>query len=86
MSQVIQKIFFFSIVLLQLSMLTVSHAQFGTGTPAEISPLENGPPPIRDLSGVWTRLRPEGAFYSNSTWTPNPPEVTSWGQEKFSES
>ena len=86
MSQVIQKIFFFGIVLLQLSVLTVSHAQFGTGTPAEIRPLENGPPPARDLSGVWTRLRPEGEFYSNSTWTPNPPEVTSWGQEKFSES
>jgi hypothetical protein len=77
---------FFWLALLQLSLITVSHAQFGTGTPVDVSPLKNGPSPTRDLSGVWTRLRPEGQFYSNSTWTPNAPEVTTWGQEKLSES
>jgi len=86
MGRAIHYICFFGLALLQLSLITVSHAQFGTGTPVNVRPLENGPPPTRDLSGIWTRLTPEGTFYSLSTWTPNSPEVTAWGQEKLSES
>ena len=48
--------------------------------------MENGPPPVRDLSGVWTRLRPEGKFYSNAAWTPDPPNLTAWGEERFASS
>ncbi|MBH97751.1 MAG: hypothetical protein CMM56_04780 [Rhodospirillaceae bacterium] len=84
MGQAIYFIFF--ITLLTLSCGKTSFAQFGTGSPVDVTSIENGPAPIRDLSGVWTRLRPEGKFYSNSTWTPDPPMVTSWGQERFSES
>ena len=39
---------------------------------------EAGPAPVRDLSGVWTRVRPEGTFSSGSTWTPEPPVLTEW--------
>lgn len=58
-------------------------AQFGTGTPTAVEEVAEGPAPRRDLTGVWTRIRPEGAFYSNATWTPEPPELTEWGQERF---
>ena len=58
-------------------------AQFGTGSPVNVEPLEEGPAPVRDLSGVWTRIAPEGAFRSGSTWTPEPPKLTDWGEERF---
>jgi hypothetical protein len=58
-------------------------AQYGTGSPVEVEPHEDGPAPARDLTGVWTRIRPEGKFYSNSAWTPEPPQLTEWGQERF---
>ena len=74
------------VLLMGLCLSAPSYSQFGTGTPAEVEPLENGPPPARDLSGVWTRLRPEGAFYSNATWTPTPPQLTPWGEERFATS
>ena len=59
-------------------------AQFGTGTPTNIEQHEAGPPPVRDLTGVWTRISgPEESFRSGSTWTPEPPVLTEWGQERF---
>jgi hypothetical protein len=73
-------------ILLSVAMLGltgVAHAQFGTGTPTDAEPLENGPAPVRDLSGVWTRIAPEGRFRSGSTWTPDPPQLTAWGEERF---
>ncbi len=57
--------------------------QFGTGQPTELQPHVDGPAPMRDLSGVWTQLTPEGKFESRSTWTPEPPKLTDWGQERF---
>ena len=58
-------------------------AQFGTGQPTEVKPQVDGPAPARDLTGVWTRLRPTDNFYSGSTFTPEPPKVTAWGQERL---
>ena len=59
-------------------------AQFGTGSPTNYQPRVMGDAPIRDLSGVWTptprRLLPEGTFISGSTFTPNPPNFTDYGQ------
>ena len=63
-----------------------SFTQFGTGTPVNAEPLVNGPAPARDLAGVWTRISPEGAFRSGSTWTPDPPELTAWGEARFATS
>jgi hypothetical protein len=60
-------------------------AQFGTGEPAVQEELENGPAPIRDLTGVWTRVTPPGAFRSGATYTEEPPELTPWGEAKFAE-
>ena len=74
------------IALTALGVSGTGYAQFGTGTPAEVQPLEQGPAPARDLSGVWTRVRPEGAFPSNATWTPEPPRLTAWGEERFATS
>ncbi len=61
-------------------------AQFGTGQPTNLQAHEDGPAPVRDLSGVWTRIRPEGVFRSGSTWTPEPPKLTEWGQAKLATS
>ncbi len=61
-------------------------AQFGTGSPAEVTEQAGGPAPPRDLTGVWARIRPEGAFFSNATWTEAPPELTAYGQELYSQS
>ena len=59
-------------------------AQFGTGIPTNVEEREEGPAPARDLTGVWTRVNgPEGSFRSGSTWTPEPPVLTEWGQERF---
>ena len=58
-------------------------AQFGTGSPTDPQPVVEGPAPARDLTGVWTRIRPEGAFRSGATWTPEPPSLTAWGEERF---
>ena len=63
-----------------LSLSGAALAQFGTGQPTNLQAHEDGPAPIRDLSGVWTRIRPEGKFRSGSTWTPEPPALTEWGQ------
>ncbi|NNC64278.1 MAG: hypothetical protein HKN84_05805, partial [Gammaproteobacteria bacterium] len=46
-----------------LSFSATGLAQFGTGTPVDVEEHEAGPAPIRDLTGGWTRLRPEGRFY-----------------------
>ncbi len=66
-----------------LGVVGTGLAQFGTGSPTEIVPHEDGPAPVRDLTGVWTRISPEGAFRSGATWTPEPPVLTEWGQELF---
>ena len=66
-----------------LSLSGAALAQFGTGQPTELQPHKNGPAPARDLSGVWTRISPEGKFRSGSTWTPEPPALTEWGQAAF---
>jgi hypothetical protein len=61
-------------------------AQYGTGQPVGIEEpeTEDGPAPVRDLSGVWMRIRPpEGGFYSNATWTEEGPELTPAGQALF---
>ena len=60
-----------------------SSAQFGTGSPTTVTPHVDGPAPARDLTGVWTRISPEGTFRSGSTWTPEPPILTEWGQTLF---
>ena len=63
----------------------VAYAQYGTGTPTDVQPRVLGDAPIRDLSGVWVRtprrLSPENAFISGSTFTPEPPTLTEYGQE-----
>ena len=74
------------ILVTTLNFSGAAYSQFGTGTPVNVEPVENGPPPVRDLSGVWTRLRPEGKFYSNAAWTPDPPNLTAWGEERFASS
>jgi len=62
-------------------------AQFGTGQPADLETQADGPAPARDLSGVWTRVRPEGGgFYSNATWSPDGPELTEYGQQLYAKS
>ena len=66
-----------------LGLSGVASAQFGTGSPVSAEPLENGPAPVRDLAGVWTRISPEGVFRSGATWTPDPPQLTAWGEERF---
>jgi hypothetical protein len=65
----------------------VALAQYGTGQPADLETQDDGPAPVRDLSGVWTRVRPEGGgFYSNATWSPEGPELTDFGQELYAQS
>lgn len=64
-----------------------SFGQYGTGQPVDLpTEQEDGPAPPRDLTGVWTRIRPEGGFYSNATWTPDPPKLTEYGRELYSQS
>ena len=75
-----------ALVLAAVLLPTASLAQYGTGAPVDIDEHEAGPAPVRDLTGVWTRVRPEGAFSSNATWTPEPPVLTEWGQEAYSTS
>ncbi len=71
------------IVVAALGFSASGYGQFGTGTPVNAEPLENGPAPERNLAGVWTRIVPEGTFRSGSTWTPEPPRLTAWGEERF---
>ena len=71
------------ILMITLGLPGASFAQFGTGSPIDPEQLENGPAPVHDLSGVWTRISPQGEFRSGSTWTPDPPELTAWGEERF---
>lgn len=65
-----------------------AEAQYGTGRPADSGePVEDGPAPPRDLTGVWMRVRPPGGgFYSNATWTERPPELTDYGRTLFAQS
>lgn len=64
-----------------------AHAQYGTGTPTgDEEQQADGPAPARDLSGVWMRVRPENGFYSNATWTEEPPVLTEYGRELYSQS
>jgi hypothetical protein len=58
-------------------------AQFGTGAPTNQEKVEDGPAPIRDLTGVWMRYVPDGEFRSNSTFTEVPPKLTKWGEQRF---
>lgn len=58
-------------------------AQFGTGEPTVQEPVAEGPAPARDLTGVWTRVSPPGAFRSGSTYTEEPPALTLWGEERL---
>ena len=69
--------------LVTIGFSSTAIAQFGTGQPTNLEPLENGPAPDRDLRGVWTRVSPPGAFRSGATWTQEPPKLTAWGQERF---
>jgi len=71
---------------LATAMPATAVAQFGTGQPAEIEEFDDGPAPPRDLSGIWMRVRPEGGFYSNSTWSEEPPKLTDYGQSLFEQS
>ena len=71
------------IVIATFGISGLAQAQFGTGSPVNVEPLENGPAPVRDLGGVWTRFHPEGTFFSLATWTPDPPSLTAWGEEQF---
>lgn len=71
------------VTVLALCFSAASFAQFGTGQPTEIQQHEEGPAPVRDLTGVWTRISPEGKYRSIATWTELPPKLTDWGQEKF---
>lgn len=76
-------------LLLFVTMLCFSGtgvAQFGTGQPTDLQAHEDGPAPVRDLSGVWTRIGREGSFRSGSTWTPEPPKLTDWGRAHFATS
>lgn len=78
----VHRLIFFAISFLNFSALAV--AQFGTGAPVNQGSYENGPAPVRNMVGVWTRVDgPEGSFRSGSTWTPEPPALTPWGQERF---
>ena len=70
-------------MIVMLGISGVASAQFGTGSPVSSEPLVNGPAPVRDLAGVWTRISPEGTFRSGATWTPDPPRLTAWGEERF---
>ncbi|MEE2683553.1 MAG: hypothetical protein VYC50_00420 [Pseudomonadota bacterium] len=77
---------FSSVFFLILIFFTnAAYAQYGTGTPTDVQPRVLGDAPIRDLSGVWVRtprrLSPENAFISGSTFTPEPPKLTEYGQE-----
>jgi len=71
------------LIVTTLGFSGVTLAQFGTGAPAQVEAHEDGPAPNRDLTGVWTRINPEGKFRSGATWTPEPPTLTAWGQERF---
>ena len=75
-----------NVVFILFALLVLSSAgfaQYGSGQPTELKPYENGPAPAHDLTGVWTRVASEGKFRSGSTWTPEPPKLTDWGQERF---
>jgi hypothetical protein len=68
------------------------HAQYGGGTAVGGHGGQNNdntaavaPAPARDLQGVWMRRTPKGVFSSGATYTKDPPELTSWGQEKLKE-
>ena len=69
--------------LITIGFSSAAFAQFGTGQPTSLEAREAGPAPVTDLTGVWTRVSPEGKFRSGATWTPEPPELTPWGQERF---
>jgi len=69
--------------LITIGFSSTASAQFGTGQPTSVAARVEGPAPVRDLTGVWTRVSPEGKFRSGATWTPEPPELTPWGQERF---
>lgn len=70
-----------------LLLPAASLAQYGTGQPVEVGEQREGPAPVRDLSGVWSRVRaPDGGFHSNATWTEEPPVLTELGQELYSQS
>jgi hypothetical protein len=72
---------------LLLALGTPALAQYGTGAPVDADEQPDGPAPARDLTGVWTRVRPPNdGFFSNSTWTEEPPKLTAYGQELYSQS
>jgi hypothetical protein len=65
---------------------SATQAQYGTGSPVEQGDgAAQGPAPARDLTGVWMRRYPAGAFRSNATLAPQGPVLTDWGKAKFAE-
>jgi hypothetical protein len=70
-----------------LGSSSVLFAQYGTGQAPNREPEaeRTGPPPSRDLTGVWMRRTPPGVFGSGATFTREPPALTPWGEEKFKE-
>jgi len=73
---------------LMLGLATIGYssaaiAQYTSGQPSTRDQVENGPAPVRDFTGVWTKIYPEGAYRSLATWTPEPPDLTAWGQTRF---
>ena len=67
-----------------LALAGTAEAQFGTGEPVDQDDeVAGGPPPARDLTGVWMRRYPDGAFRSNATLAADGPEMTAWGKARF---
>ena len=58
----------------------VAGQQAGSAKPVAAS----APAPEHDISGVWNMHAPpaQRRFFGN-TWTAEPPEMTSWGSEKY---
>ena len=69
--------------LVTIGFSSTAIAQYTSGQSAASEQAENGPAPARDFTGVWTKINPEGTYRSLATWTPEPPELTAWGQARF---
>ncbi len=69
--------------LVTVGLSSTAIAQYTSGQPTTQEQMVNGPAPARDLTGVWTKIYPPGTFRSLATWTPEPPELTAWGQERL---
>ena len=75
-----------AVVALSQAWLQPATAQYGTTAPVEGEDTQaEGPAPVRDLTGVWTRVRPPGAFASGATYTEEQPKLTPWGEARLAE-